>query len=332
MDIDSRTRKWQITINNPVEKGYTHDKIIEISQTFKGLIYMCMSDEIGENGTFHTHIYMHFSSAVYFSTIKKRFEGGHFEMARGTSAQNRDYVFKEGKWLNDKKNDTNIIDSHYEYGDLPIERQGQGCRNDLYDLYDMIKSGASNYDIITECPSFIKDIDKLDKVRFTLKENEYKNKWRNLETTYIYGATGTGKTRSVMETYGYENVYRITDYAHPFDNYKGQDIILFEEFRSSLSLSDMLKYLDGYPVELPCRYSNKIACFTKVFICSNISLSKQYVNIQNEEYSSYEAFLRRIQYIRKFTKYTVYDYTLNEYLSGWRKCVYTPFENSQKII
>ena len=325
MTVDSQTRKWQITINNPIDKGFTHDKLIELSKEFKSLIYMCFSDEVGENGTFHTHIYLQFSSAVRFSTLKNKFEGGHFEMAKGTAVQNRDYVFKEGKWLNDKKKDTNISESHFEYGDLPVERQGK--RSDLDDLYDMINSGMSNFDIITECPSYIRDIDKLDKVRQTLKDNEYKNIWRDLTVTYIYGSTGTGKTRSVMDKYGYSNVYRVTDYLHPFDSYKGQDVILFEEFRSSIHIGDMLKYIDGYPVELPCRYSNKIACYTKVYICSNISLSKQYPNLQIDENTSYSAFLRRINYVQKFTPFCVENYTLKEYLSGWRRCTTTPFTN-----
>ena len=72
-----------------------------------------------------------------------------------------------------------------------------------------------------------------------------------------------------MELYGYENVYHVTNYDHPFDDYRGQNVILFDEFRSSLPVADMLKYLDGYPLMLPCRYSNKVACYTKsaIFLC-----------------------------------------------------------------
>lgn len=50
---DSRSRKWQITINNPAEKGYTHEKIKEQLSLFNSIIYWCMSDEIGEKGTYH---------------------------------------------------------------------------------------------------------------------------------------------------------------------------------------------------------------------------------------------------------------------------------------
>jgi len=109
------------------------------------------------------------------------------------------------------------------------------------------------------------NIEKLEIVRQTIKDEQFRNTWRDLEVTYVWGDTGTGKTRGIMEKYGYDKVYRVTDYSHPFDGYMGQDVILFEEFRSSLHLGDMLKYLDGYPVVLPCRYANKQACFTKSF-------------------------------------------------------------------
>lgn len=128
-----------------------------------------------------------------------------------------------------------------------------------------------------------------------------------------------------MDQYGYSNVYRVTDYSHPFDGYKGQDVILFEEFRSSISVGNMLEYIEGYPVELPCRYVNKIACYTKVYICSNIPLRKQYPNLQIDENVSYNAFLRRINYVHKFMEYSEEHYTLEEYMSGWRKCYVTPF-------
>ena len=121
-----------------------------------------------------------------------------------------------------------------------------------------------------------------------------------LEVTYIHGTTGTGKTRGVMEQYGYANVYRVTDYQHPFDSYGGQDVIVFEEFRSSLKIQDMLNYLDGYPIVLPCRYNNKQACFHKVFIISNWSLTEQFASVQGDYPETWKAFLRRIHHIKVY--------------------------------
>lgn len=323
--IDSQSRKWNITINNPDVKGYSHECIIEICNNFKSLIYMCLSDEIGDNGTFHTHIYIHFSSAVRFSTIQNKFNGGHFEMARGLAVQNRDYVFKEGKWLTSSKGETNLRDTHFEMGELPLER-GQGHRSDLDDLYDMIKSGMSDYDIITECPSYISQIDRLDKVRQTIRNEQFKNVFRNVNCTYVFGKTGTGKTRDIMLKYGYSNVYRVTDYHHPFDGYNGQDIIVFDEFRSSLPLASMLMYLEGHPCELPARYGNKVACYTNVYIVSNISLNMQFVNVQRDEIETYNAFLRRISLINEYTSNGVQSYKPSD--SKWVKTNKTPFEKN----
>lgn len=106
---------------------------------------------------------------------------------------------------------------------------------------------------------------------------------------YISGATGTGKTRGVLEKNGYSNVYRVTDYLHPFDSYNGQPVIAFDELRSSLRIKEMLLFCDIYPIELPSRYTNKYACYNKVYIISNWSLEKQYYEVQKDDKESWEA-------------------------------------------
>ena len=308
---DTRSRKWQLTINNPQEHELCQPHIKKIiSEHFSNIRYYCMSDEIGENGTYHIHLFMYFDNARRFSTLKKHFSAAHFEMARGTCQQNRDYVFKEGKWADNKKADTNIKETHFEYGEIPVEKQGG--KTDMNDLYDMIKSGMDNYSIIEEDTSFMFNLDKIDIVRQTLRQEKYKNTFRELNTTYIYGDTGSGKTRSVMEKYGYSEVYRVTDYLHPFDNYKGQDVVIFEEFRSSFRVQDMLNYLDGYPCELPARYNNKIACFTKVYIITNIPINEQYKGIQTESKETYKAFLRRIHNIYHITNGKIQICSIND--------------------
>lgn len=312
MTNNSQSRKWLVTINNPIEKGFSHEEIVCALSKMKSITYWCMSDETGEEGTFHTHVFVYSPSGIRFSTMKKNFEGAHLDMAKGTCVENRDYVFKEGKWENSEKGTTNDRDSHEEQGELPIERQGK--RNDLDDLYDMIQSGMTNYQIIQDNPSYMMHLDKIEKVRQTIRDEEFKAKWRDLNVTYIYGATGSGKTRGIMEKYGYENVYRVTDYQHPFDSYKGQDVIMFEEFRSSLRIGDMLKYLDGYPVELPCRYLNRIACFTKVFIVSNIDIRDQYTEIKREERETWNAFLRRVDTLKFYNGVATYEMPLELYL------------------
>lgn len=296
---NSKSRKWQVTINNPLDKGYTHEKVKEVMKEYKNCIYWCMADEKGAEGTYHTHIFLHCSSAVRFSTMLKRFSGGHFEMCKGTSEQNRDYVFKQGKWRNTEKGTTNYEDSHYEQGDLPVERQGK--RNDLDDLYDMVKSGMSDYEIVEDNPSYMLRFNEIERCRQIIREKEYSGKERNVSVAYMYGKAGSGKTSFVYKQHGYADVYRITDYLHPWDGYAGQPIVVFEEFRSSVTMRNMLNWLDIYPItDLPSRYRNKVACYEMVYIISNIRLCEQYPEIQKEEPETWNAFLRRIKDVIQF--------------------------------
>lgn len=200
MKQDSRSRKWQITINNPNDKSLGHEEIIEILENMNGVIYWCLSDEIGENDTYHTHIYIVSNNAIRFSTMKNKFNGAHFEIARGTSIDNRDYIFKLGKWKQHKKHETNLENTHKEWGEIPLERQG--ARNDLADLYDMIKQGMDNYEILESTPEHLMNIEKIERARQVVRENQFRNQFRSLKVTYISGETATGKTRYVMETHG----------------------------------------------------------------------------------------------------------------------------------
>jgi hypothetical protein len=40
-----------------------------------------MCDEIGENGTYHTHVYIALANGVRFNTLKNKFPSAHFELA-----------------------------------------------------------------------------------------------------------------------------------------------------------------------------------------------------------------------------------------------------------
>lgn len=284
---------YQLTINAPLEKGFTHERIAEIIRcNFKTIVYFCMADEQGS--LFHTHIFVVFASRVRFSMIKRYFPEAHIEKCRGSVSDNVNYIKKSGKWeLDETKQEKKISGTFIEFGTQPPDSRGK--RSDMSELYQMVLDNMTNGEILAANQDYILQIDKLDKIRITVLTERYKETLRlDLEVTYISGATGTGKTRGVMESNGYANVYRVTDYLHPFDGYACQPVICFDEFRSSLKLSDMLTVLEIYPTELPSRYANKIACYHKVYIISNWSLEKQYSEIQKEDEESWKAFLRRI--------------------------------------
>lgn len=287
-----------MTINNPTEHNFTHDVIKEILLN-SNPIYFCLCDE--KCGTYHTHIYVCYKEAVYFSTMKNRFPTAHIDCAKGSSLENRDYIRKEGKYLDTDKKDTNIPETFEEWGEIPKDKLAKN-QSVAEQVCEMVKNGFSNIEIINVFPSYCTKINHLNVFREEFLNEKYSKQNRNVDVTYIFGATGTGKTRFVMEKYDYADIYKVTNYEHPFDNYNGQSILLLDEFRSGIPISDLLQFLDRYPCRLPARYSDKVACYEKVYIISNEDLSEQYLNIQREKPDTYKAWLRRINKVLCFKK------------------------------
>ena len=62
----------------------------------------------------------------------------------------------------------------------------------------------------------------------------------------------------------------------------------------------MLNLLDTYPTTLPARYQDKVACYTTVYITSNIPLEAQYPDVQQNDPETWRAFLRRIHTVTQF--------------------------------
>lgn len=331
MNDKTQSRKWLLTFNNPEKFNFTHDNIKAALSTIKNLDYWCMCDEIGKEGTYHTHLFIYRRNTMRFQMVKNKFPTAHIDYCRGTTQDNRAYVRKEGKHTGTDKEETNLKNTFEEFGEFPIEEQGK--RNDLDQLYGMIKDGLSNYEIMENDAAYMMQLDKIEHCRQVIREEQFKNTFRELAVEYWFGDTGQGKTRTVMERYGYENVYRVTNYRYPFDGYHGEDVIVFEEFHDSFKIQDMLTYLDGYPLYLPCRYSNKVACYTKVYILSNVSLDEQYRDVFREYPKTFEAFKRRITCIKEFSSKglvgykNVEDYDLHRFedIDGYSQ-IKIPFE------
>ena len=317
MNKHEQSRKWLLTINNPLDHDLEHDSIKRILNGIKNITYWCMCDEIGiKDSTYHTHVFIYRTSPIKFSYLKENFPTAHIDYCKGTCFQNRDYVRKEGKYLGSLKEDTNLKNTYEEFGECPEESQGK--RNDLDILYNCIKDGMSDFEIINENPIYLKHIDKIERCRQMLKAEEFKNCFREIDVQYWFGKTGSGKTRTVMDHFGYMNVYRVSDYTHPFDAYKSQDVLVLDEYRSDFKINFLLNLLDGYPLDLPCRYNDKVACFTKVYIISNVPLEDQYSNIQLSQKDTWKALLRRIHCVKYFDENGLKKYgTPHDFLYGF---------------
>ena len=298
-----QSRKWLLTINNPQDCGMTHDEIIDRAQKFNP-DYVCLADEIGASGTYHTHVYLYSSSPMRFGTVKKRFPTAHIDKANGTSQEIRDYIRKEGKWVDTDKAETRVEGTFKEFGTLPSEPQEKSPR--MAQLMQDVKDGFSTTEIIENDPSFAFKINDIDALREKLLFERFRKENRPVKVHYLFGDSGTGKTRSIYEKHPPEDIYRITDYSGQsgarFDDYHGEPVIVFEEFHSQVPISAMLNFLDIYPLRLPARYRDRVACFDTVYITSNIPLEQQYMDVQRRELETWNAFLRRIHSVTEFRR------------------------------
>lgn len=319
---DSVSRSWFAVFNNPANHGYDGEpheiceklksEWIGDSSTRSGAWAYCVSAD----GLHHVHMVLEDKKYMRWSAVKKSYAVGmHFKATRGTKAQAEDYIYKRGEF---EEKGEQIL-----YTCVHGEIQGnQGARNDIRAMYELIKSGCSDFEIIEENPRYMMYLDKIASCREMLRYEEFKNKRRlDMHVEYWFGAPGTGKTSGILDKYGDSNVYVVSDYKHPWDNYRGEDVVLFDDFDcAKIDAPALLRWLDVYPLQLPCRYNNKTACFTKVYFTSNLPLEDQYKYIQKEQPVIWEALCRRIHAVKEFRKdgkTKVYD-SVSDYLRGWK--------------
>ena len=301
MSANPQSRKWMLTINNPKDCGLDHDGMTALLSLFCP-DYFCLADEIATTGTFHTHIFIYAKSPIRFTTLKNRFPTAHIEKAFGSAKDNRDYIRKEGKWLDDAKAETSVEGSFHEFGTIPSEVEERDPK--MYRLLQNVKDGLSTTQIIDEAPSFAFKSRDIDVLREAYLAEKYRVQNRLLTVTYLFGVSGTGKTSGIFKKHPSAEICRITDYNGKngirFDAYHGQDVLVFEEFNSQIPIEAMLNYLDVYPLMLPARYNDRTACYTKVYITSNCPLNEQYIDVRRYRAETWNAFLRRIHHVYEY--------------------------------
>lgn len=175
---DPQSRRWSLTINNPKDCGLDHDTIIERLHLFHPR-YFCLADEIGESGTYHTHIYLFSHSPIRFSTVKNRFPPAHIEKSMKGSVANRDYITKSGKWADTKKAGTSVEGTFFEFGDIPTEAEEDSPS--MYALMGCVEQGMTNAEIIRQKPSYAFRIKGIDEMRDTLQAERYMHENRAVQ-------------------------------------------------------------------------------------------------------------------------------------------------------
>ena len=228
MGNNSQSRKWALVINNPLEAGLDHAAIAKLLSLFSPAYY-CMADEIATTGTYHTHVFFYAPSPARFPTVKHRFPTAHIEKAYGSVRDNRAYIRKEGRWADTDKAETSVPGTFEEWGEAPPERAEK--HPEMFRLVQNIRDGLTTTEIIDDNPAMAFRVRDIDLLRQTLTAEKYAVENRPLQVSYLYGASGAGKTRSIYSTHDPRSIYRVTNYRATrgisFDGYHGQDVLVF---------------------------------------------------------------------------------------------------------
>lgn len=276
--MNERSRAYCLTVNNPNKEHY--DALHKLKYE-----YLCYAPEIAPTtGTPHIQAYVYLSSAMSFSSIQKKLPHTHITKANGTPEQNRNYCFG----INQEKKQPNP--EAKEFGTLPK----QGKRNDIIQIKEALKEGSNLRNIIEIATSYqsIKTAETL--VKYYEKKRTFKPK-----VFWLYGATGTGKTRYVYDNHPLDDIYKCLDTSRWMDGYDAHPVLLIDDMRRDfIKFHNLLKLLDRYEYRVETKGGTRQLLAETIYITCPYEPKQLWENHTGEDL---EQLIRRIDKIIFFS-------------------------------
>jgi len=226
--------------------------------------------ERGEGGFLHWQIMVAFSKKKSLSGVRELFGPFHFELTRSPAAG--DYVWKE---------QTRVEGTQFELGKKPIDRANAA-------EWDKVWDSATKGDLMG-----IESSLRIQHYR-TLRAiaSDYCEPIEMERTVYVFwGDTGTGKSRTAWQRGGLDS-YPKDPNTKFWCGYRGQEVVIIDEFRGNIHISHMLRWLDRYPVIVEIKGASMVLQAKTFYITSNVSPENWYPDLDEKTKS---ALLRRLQ-------------------------------------
>ncbi len=155
------------------------------------------------------------------------------------------------------------------------KRQGQ--RTDLEDIKMSIEKGDHLIDIWdSHFSTMLRYHNGVNKYRECYLKTKTK-KFRKLNVSVYYGATGSGKTRTAVEKN--PNAYKIQGSALKWwDGYEGEKTLIIDEYNNDVEITKLLSLLDGYQLRLAIKGGFTYANWNKVIITTNLTINELHAN------------------------------------------------------
>jgi len=240
--MSNRLRNICFTINN-----YTEDSYNELSKILEeNCDYYVIGKEIGkETSTPHLQGYCELKKQLAFNTVKSWMPLAHIEARKGSAKQASDYCKKENNFQ--------------DFGTL----SQQGKRNDIEIVHEEAKKK-------TKLSTFIKEHQpNFQQLRvFEIIQSHYQDD-RDFkpEVWWIYGPSGTGKTRYVYEKE--KDLWISGKNLKWWEGYCNQEATLFDDFRKDFcTYHELLRILDRYPLTTEVKGGSRKLNSRRMYITS----------------------------------------------------------------
>lgn len=292
-----------------IEKGLDHNAV----KDYAYILHDKDKDKDGNQKKPHWHICIRFKDSVptesickwfgitenYINKIRGRFGDALAYLTHKNAPEKYQYLEEEVK---------SNFDFQKEVETIQGRAADKARRQEIVDLITAGIIREYNYtEYITpeEYDRFRKSIDNA----FRYRLDKLKGANRNMKVIYIWGTSSCGKTTYAKELAA-KNDYSVfisSGGADIFDDYKGQDCIIIDDFRpNGMYVSDVLKILDNHTSStVRARYHNKVLECRLIIITTSLSIEQFFSGLLSDGSESVTQLRRRCELCIKMTPLTM---------------------------
>lgn len=314
----------------------------DLNYEFAGILHDKDLDENDEIVKPHIHLQFYCQNKLSSRELKA--------MTKEDSMQYFDYMDNKVESFKYLIHDTNNSRSKYQYSMYDVRANFdyidyiESTRSESSNLDDVLKEvieGRLNYRDISKDNDlsilYVKHRQKFDNAfQIALEKKAQTEEGSRVSSIWIHSKmSGIGKTylakqkaQEYIENVGREmSIYQTSAGNDLFQYYKGEEIIIIDDFRAmDISYHELLRLLDPFnTTSVRSRYSNKVITADLIIITSMLSpfdYYKEVVGLENQNNEPIDQLLRRLAYVidlkspddsnKKEYLSTFYVYTLDK--------------------
>jgi len=258
---NEKYRNWEVTINNPEAEDF--DLIKKEDTRYTKYVRARGTMEKTE----HVHVLFCYTNRHNFSTLKKRYPRAHINFVRHMEAY-KGYLADEHE---------EVLEV-YESGTAPLTSEQKGKRSaEIYSKCIKYARSGDLESIVEQHPALY--VAHLQKWKTIKMDNPvHYPPLSELDNVWVWGATGTGKSRGYREATG-EDVYYPKSHDHWWNGYKGEANVIIEDLAKIEGkrhwITDLLKlWSDHYEFIADSKYGSQMIRPKRIVVTSNYNMDE----------------------------------------------------------